>query len=168
MIIWTYFTFVLYNVEWHGEMVMNSEYLIFGRNLLEAYTKIWAMYSPTERKHTTILRILDNQDEIRTGVRGSQTLWGTCNICRRSNMQDLRFPRQWLWRIPSSGMWCRVILLRTDSFSSSSQRASVSSYYNVSSTPVLGTLMKEAIPSSSTSVLTSATQRKIPVEHSSR
>jgi hypothetical protein len=25
--------------------------------------------------------------------------------------QDLRFPRRWLWRMPSSGMWCRVGLI---------------------------------------------------------
>jgi hypothetical protein len=29
-------------------------------------------------------------------------------------MWDLRFSRWWLWRMPSSGMWCRVALVRTE------------------------------------------------------
>jgi hypothetical protein len=29
-------------------------------------------------------------------------------------LQDLRFSRRWLWRMPSSGMWCHVVLVWTD------------------------------------------------------
>jgi hypothetical protein len=57
----------------------------------------------------------------------------------------------------SSGMLRRVALVRTDdSEELSSQRESVAS------SPILVTLMKEALSSSETSVLTRATRRDIP------
>jgi hypothetical protein len=43
--------------------------------------------------------------------------WHNVQFCTRlqiSIMSDLRFSRRWLWRIPSSGMWCRVVHGRTD------------------------------------------------------
>jgi hypothetical protein len=59
----------------------------------------------------------------------------------------------------SSGMLCCVALVRTDV---SSQRASVASYSYVPISPILVTLMMEALSSSETSVLTRATGRNIP------
>jgi hypothetical protein len=36
------------------------------------------------------------------------------NWRQRVSMQDLRLSQQWLWRRPSSGMWCHVDLVWTD------------------------------------------------------
>jgi hypothetical protein len=58
-------------------------------------------------------------------------------------ISELRFSRRCLWRMVSSGMLCRVALV-------------------VLSSPILVTLMKEAIGSSETSVLTRSTRRNIP------
>jgi hypothetical protein len=58
----------------------------------------------------------------------------------------------------SSGMLRRVALVRTDV----SQRASVASYGCIPSSPILVTLMMEALSSSETLVLTRATRRNVP------
>jgi hypothetical protein len=55
----------------------------------------------------------------------------------------------------SSGMLRRVTLVRT-------QRASVASYGYVPSSPIVVTLIMEALSSSQASVLTRATRRNIP------
>jgi hypothetical protein len=89
-------------------------------------------------------------------------------------MLRLRFSRRWLWRVPSSGMLRRVARVRTDV---SEERIA---YRNrsilrtntmlrwlvpanvVTSSPILVTLMMDAIRSSDTSFLTKATQRNVP------
>jgi hypothetical protein len=74
----------------------------------------------------------------------------------------------------SSGMLRRVALVRTDVSEELSasiirvtrigelQRVSVASYGYVSSSPILVTLIMQALSSSETSVLTRATRRNIP------
>jgi hypothetical protein len=63
----------------------------------------------------------------------------------------------------SSGMLRSVALVRIDVSEELSARcASVASYGYVPSSPILVTLMMEALSSSETSVLTRATQRNIP------
>jgi hypothetical protein len=70
------------------------------------------------------------------------------------------------WRLVSSGMLRRVALVRTDvseelTFFRSLRRLLVTAGV-VPSSPILVTLMKEAISYSETSVLTRAARRKIP------
>jgi hypothetical protein len=75
------------------------------------------------------------------------------------------FSRWWLWRMPSSGMWSRVALVRTDVL-----EERIASIIRLTRICELGTLvvtyfftlMMEAIRSSQTSVLTRATRRNIP------
>jgi hypothetical protein len=75
------------------------------------------------------------------------------------------------WRMVSSGMLRCVALVRTDvseelcaSFIRVTRIGSISSQHAsaVPSSPILVTLMKEALSSSETSILTRATQRNIP------
>jgi hypothetical protein len=76
----------------------------------------------------------------------------------------LKFPLRRLWWIPSSGMWRRLALVRTD-FSkeriASIIRAGVLRLL-VPKSQILVTSMMEAVRSSETSTLTRATQRHIP------
>jgi hypothetical protein len=81
----------------------------------------------------------------------------------RSYIQDLRFTRQWLWRLATSWMLHCVVPVRTDV----SEEVSCVCWLLVTasivpSSLILVTLMKEALSSSETSVLTRATRRKIP------
>jgi hypothetical protein len=62
----------------------------------------------------------------------------------------------------SSGMLRCVALVRTDVSEESSVRRLLVEASVVPSSPILVTLMKEALSSSETSVLTRATQRNIP------
>jgi hypothetical protein len=62
----------------------------------------------------------------------------------------------------SSGMLRRVALLRTDASEELSVRRLLVTASVVSSSPILVTLMKEALSSSETSVITRATRRNIP------
>jgi hypothetical protein len=87
------------------------------------------------------------------------------------------FPQRRLWRMPSSGMWCHVVLVRTDV--SEERIASIIRAKRkdevlrgvlrllvtaklIPITPICFTLIMEALRSSETSVLTRATQRNIP------
>jgi hypothetical protein len=77
----------------------------------------------------------------------------------------LRFSRRWLWRMASSGMLRRVALVITDVsgnfiFIRSVRRFLVTG--NVPSSPILVTLMMEALSSSETSIPTRSTRRDIP------
>jgi hypothetical protein len=83
------------------------------------------------------------------------------------------FSRQWLWRMVSSGMLCRVALVRTHvsgecsaSFIKVTRIGELGTMLVtasvVPSSPILVTLMKEALSSSETSVLTRATRHNIP------
>jgi hypothetical protein len=96
----------------------------------------------------------------------------------RMSLQTIPFELMNLWRVVSSGILRRVALVRTDvseelsssfisvtrigelgttlAVTSNRRTASV-----VSSSPILVTLMKKALSSSETSVLTRATQRNI-------
>jgi hypothetical protein len=68
------------------------------------------------------------------------------------------------WRMPSSRMWRRVGLVRTDG--TEERITSIISVFlmaaNVPNSPILVTLIMEAIRSSETSVLTRVTRRHIP------
>jgi hypothetical protein len=69
-------------------------------------------------------------------------------------MEDMRFPRRWLWRMASYGMWRRVALVRTDvSEGLSSVRLLLITDSVVPNSPIFVTLMKEALSSSEKSVL---------------
>jgi hypothetical protein len=100
----------------------------------------------------------------------------------------LRFSQRWLWRMASSGMLHHVTLVRTDVSEEISasiirvtrigelgtlaitnwcmlrslRRASVASYGYVPSSPILVTLMMEALRSSETLVPTRATRCNLP------
>jgi hypothetical protein len=93
------------------------------------------------------------------------------------SLKDLRFSQRWLWIIASSGMLRRVTLVRTDvseelsafiirvtridelgtTLAVTSNRHTTS----VTSSPILVTLIMEALNSSDTSVLTRVTRRNI-------
>jgi hypothetical protein len=62
----------------------------------------------------------------------------------------------------SSGMLCHVALVRTDVSEEPSATSVLVAACVVPSSPMLVTLMKEALGSSETSVLTRATRRNIP------
>jgi hypothetical protein len=64
------------------------------------------------------------------------------------------------WTMPSSGIWRRVALVRTDV--SEERVASLLVTANVSSSLILSSLMMEGISSSETSVLTTVTRPNIP------
>jgi hypothetical protein len=92
-------------------------------------------------------------------------LWG-CGLCPLSGIKRLEnvLETGWFWRMVSSGMLRRVALVRTDVhlvFLRSVRRLLVTANV-VPRSPILVTLMKEALSSSDTLVLTRATQRNIP------
>jgi hypothetical protein len=64
----------------------------------------------------------------------------------------------------SSGMLCRIALVRTDVSEELSVRRLLVTASVVPSSPILVTLIKEVLSSSETSVLTRATLRNIPEE----
>jgi hypothetical protein len=79
----------------------------------------------------------------------------------------LRFSRQWLWRMPSSGMFHCVALVRTNVLEELSTSI-ISSVHQllvtanvVPSSSIFVTLMMEALSSSETLVLTRTTRRNI-------
>jgi hypothetical protein len=95
---------------------------------------------------------------------------------------DLRFSQRWLWRMLSSGMLCHVALVRTDvseepgayfitvtigelGTTLRSVRQLLVAACVVPNSPILVSLMKEALGSSETSVLTRATRRNIPQDN---
>jgi hypothetical protein len=90
----------------------------------------------------------------------------------KNHVYDLRFTRQWLWRMASSGMLRRVVLVRTDvskELSASFIRVTrigelrtTLATANVPSSSILVTLMMEALSSFETSVLTRSKRRNIP------
>jgi hypothetical protein len=97
-------------------------------------------------------------------------------------IRDLKFSRQWLWRMPSSGMLRRVAVVRTDVLEEDSAfiievtidelgtTLAVTSNWStllatanvVPSSPILVTMMMEAIRSSETSVITRVKLRNMP------
>jgi hypothetical protein len=135
----------------------------------------WVFYTDLQCK-----RHLENYGcRLHTGSGARGTGEQKCEHCNYiSVMWDLKFSRWWLWRMPSSGMLRHVALVRTDvseALTSSIIRVTrigelgatlaITNMYwllvtanVVRSSPILVTLMIEALSSSETSVLTRATQ----------
>jgi hypothetical protein len=124
--------------------------------------KIWGSHAGYYEE----CRLLGYQNPVGTS---QETHYVSTREPSRIMLCKMRFSRRWLWRMPSSGMLCRVTLVRTDI---SGER--IGSSIKVTRIGDLETTLArcedilcdpddEAIRSSETSVLTRARRRNIPV-----